>query len=162
SWNQTNKMPHHTFWWEGIDGTRVFTHFPPVDTYNANFHASQLAHAEKNFADKGRANTSLVPFGWGDGGGGPTREMLAAAHRTRDLEGSPTVRVARPTEFFAAAVGGRAVPGVPPRHVHHPGAHEARQPAQRAPAARGRAVGHHGGRPGGRGLPRRDAPPLLG
>ena len=34
---------------------------------------------------------------------GPTREMLAAAHRTRDLEGSPTVRLARPTEFFAAA-----------------------------------------------------------
>ena len=35
SWNQTDKMPHHTFWWEGIDGTRVFTHFPPVDTYNS-------------------------------------------------------------------------------------------------------------------------------
>ncbi len=45
SWNQTNKMPHHTFWWEGIDGTRVFTHFPPVDTYNAQFHAAELAHA---------------------------------------------------------------------------------------------------------------------
>ena len=35
SWNDTNKFPHHTFWWEGIDGSRVFTHFPPVDTYNA-------------------------------------------------------------------------------------------------------------------------------
>ena len=34
SWNTTNVFPHHTFWWEGIDGTRVFTHFPPVDTYN--------------------------------------------------------------------------------------------------------------------------------
>ncbi len=55
---------------------RVFTHFPPVDTYNAQLHARQLAHAEKNFADKGRATRSLVPFGWGDGGGGPTREML--------------------------------------------------------------------------------------
>src|SRR6185437_3992530 len=31
SWSQTNPFPHHTFWWEGIDGTRVFTHFPPVD-----------------------------------------------------------------------------------------------------------------------------------
>ena len=28
SWNTTNVFPHHTFWWEGIDGTRVFTHFP--------------------------------------------------------------------------------------------------------------------------------------
>ena len=35
SWNTTNRFPHHTFWWEGLDGTRVLTHFPPVDTYNA-------------------------------------------------------------------------------------------------------------------------------
>ncbi|PJN30079.1 alpha-mannosidase [Streptomyces sp. CB02613] len=103
SWNQHNRMPHHTFWWEGIDGTRVFTHFPPVDTYNAQLHARQLAHAEKNFADKGRATRSLVPFGWGDGGGGPTREMLERARRLRDLEGSPRVTVEKPSAFFAAA-----------------------------------------------------------
>ncbi|MFD5779589.1 alpha-mannosidase [Streptomyces sp. NPDC126933] len=103
SWNQTNKMPHHTFWWEGIDGTRVFTHFPPVDTYNAQFLASELAHAEKNFAEKGRASTSLVPFGWGDGGGGPTREMLEKARRLKSLEGSPTVEIEKPSAFFAAA-----------------------------------------------------------
>ncbi|MFF3325586.1 alpha-mannosidase [Streptomyces sp. NPDC002889] len=103
SWNQSNKMPHHTFWWEGIDGTRVFTHFPPVDTYNAQFHAAELAHAERNFADKGRATRSLVPFGWGDGGGGPTREMMEKARRLRDLEGSPRVTVEKPSAFFAAA-----------------------------------------------------------
>ncbi|MBT2895538.1 glycoside hydrolase family 38 C-terminal domain-containing protein [Streptomyces sp. McG3] len=103
SWNQHNRMPHHTFWWEGIDGTRVFTHFPPVDTYNAQLHAAELAHAEKNFADKGRATRSLVPFGWGDGGGGPTREMLERARRLRDLEGSPRVTVEKPSAFFAAA-----------------------------------------------------------
>ncbi|MFH8568234.1 alpha-mannosidase [Streptomyces sp. NPDC017993] len=103
SWNQTDKMPHHTFWWEGIDGTRVFTHFPPVDTYNSQFHARELAHAERNFADKGRATRSLVPFGWGDGGGGPTREMLERARRLRSLEGSPTVTIEPPSRFFAAA-----------------------------------------------------------
>ncbi|MES4902920.1 MULTISPECIES: glycoside hydrolase family 38 C-terminal domain-containing protein [unclassified Streptomyces] len=103
SWNQSNKMPHHTFWWEGIDGTRVFTHFPPVDTYNAQFHASELAHAEKNFADKGLASRSLVPFGWGDGGGGPTREMLEKARRLKSLEGSPRVEIERPSAFFAEA-----------------------------------------------------------
>ena len=81
SWNQTNKFPHHTFWWEGIDGTRVFTHFPPVDTYNAELSGRELAHAVRNFRDKGRATRSLVPFGYGDGGGGPTREMLARARR---------------------------------------------------------------------------------
>ncbi|MFC7302980.1 alpha-mannosidase [Streptomyces monticola] len=103
SWNQSNKMPHHTFWWEGIDGSRVFTHFPPVDTYNSQFLASELAHAEKNFADKGRASRSLVPFGFGDGGGGPTREMLERARRLRSLEGSPRVEIERPSAFFAAA-----------------------------------------------------------
>ncbi|WP_030574537.1 alpha-mannosidase [Streptomyces aureocirculatus] len=103
SWNQSNKMPHHTFWWEGIDGTRVFTHFPPVDTYNSQLHGAELAHAEKNFTDKGRATRSLVPFGWGDGGGGPTREMLERARRLRSLEGSPRVEVEKPSAFFAAA-----------------------------------------------------------
>ena len=83
SWNTTNVFPHHTFWWEGIDGTRVFTHFPPVDTYNAELTGRELAHAARNFRDKGAATRSLVPFGHGDGGGGPTREMLGArrAHR---------------------------------------------------------------------------------
>ena len=103
SWNETNVMPHHTFRWQGIDGTEVFTHFPPVDTYNAELSGAELARAERQYAEKGSANTSLVPFGWGDGGGGPTREMLAAARRTADLEGSPRVRLSSPREFFEAA-----------------------------------------------------------
>ena len=36
SWNDTNKPEHHTFIWEGIDGSRIFTHFPPADTYNGS------------------------------------------------------------------------------------------------------------------------------
>lgn len=78
SWNTVNTFPHHTFWWEGIDGTRVFTHFPPVDTYNAELSGAELSHAADNFREKGMAGSSLVPFGWGDGGGGPTREMIGA------------------------------------------------------------------------------------
>ncbi|HAP90566.1 MAG TPA: alpha-mannosidase [Arthrobacter bacterium] len=108
SWNQVNRMPHHTFNWEGIDGTRLFTHFPPVDTYNSELSGRELAHAERNFRDHGRANTSLVPFGYGDGGGGPTREMLAAASRTADLEGSPKVRVGSAESFFTQAEQGYA------------------------------------------------------
>lgn len=103
SWNETNVMPHHTFLWEGIDGTQLYTHFPPVDTYNSELSGEELARAQRQFAEKGRANVSLVPFGWGDGGGGPTREMLAAAARTRSLEGSPRVRVASPADFFREA-----------------------------------------------------------
>ncbi|MFB6984975.1 MULTISPECIES: alpha-mannosidase [unclassified Streptomyces] len=103
SWNTTNPFPHHSFLWEGLDGTRVFTHFPPVDTYVAELSGAELAHAERNFRDKGHATRSLVPFGWGDGGGGPTREMLARAGRLADLEGSPRVAIERPADFFAAA-----------------------------------------------------------
>jgi len=103
SWNETNRFPHHTFWWEGIDGTRVFTHFPPADTYEARLTAAELARAERQYAEKAGSSVSLIPFGHGDGGGGPTREMLAAAARTASLEGSPAVRVATPLEFFEAA-----------------------------------------------------------
>ncbi|HEX9226865.1 MAG TPA: alpha-mannosidase, partial [Arthrobacter sp.] len=103
SWNQVNRMPHHTFNWEGIDGTRLFTHFPPVDSYNSELSGRELAHAERNYRDHGRGTTSLVPFGYGDGGGGPTREMLAAARRTADLEGSPTVELGSAASFFTRA-----------------------------------------------------------
>ncbi|WP_282701375.1 glycoside hydrolase family 38 C-terminal domain-containing protein [Streptomyces sp. CC219B] len=103
SWNQTNTFPHHTFWWEGIDGTRIFTHFPPIDTYNARFSGEEMSRAVRNYAEKGGANRSLAPFGWGDGGGGPTREIMERARRLADLEGSPKVVVEHPDAFFAKA-----------------------------------------------------------
>ncbi|UGB35506.1 glycosyl hydrolase-related protein [Microbacterium sp. cx-55] len=103
SWNQTNRMPHHSFWWEGIDGTRVFTHFPPIETYNAELSPAELAHAERTFLDHGTGTVSLAPFGWGDGGGGPTREMVASAHRQADLEGSPRVVLGTPRDFYERA-----------------------------------------------------------
>ncbi|GAA2670285.1 alpha-mannosidase [Nonomuraea recticatena] len=103
SWSQVNTFPHHTFLWEGIDGTRIFTHFPPVDTYNCSMKGSEIAHAARNFKDKGVARHSLAPTGWGDGGGGTTREMVAKAARLRDLEGSATVTWETPADFFAKA-----------------------------------------------------------
>ena len=112
SWNETNTMPHHTFNWEGIDGTQVFTHFPPVDTYNSLLSGEELARAQRQYSEKGASNVSLVPFGYGDGGGGPTREMLAAAKRTESLEGSPSVRIASPRAFFEEAEGSYPHPPV--------------------------------------------------
>ncbi|HTZ43003.1 MAG TPA: glycoside hydrolase family 38 C-terminal domain-containing protein [Jatrophihabitans sp.] len=103
SWNETNRMPHHTFLWEGIDGTRVFTHFPPVDTYTAELSAAELARAERQHAERGLSDLSLVPYGHGDGGGGPTREMVETARRTADLEGSPRVELGLPEQFFQRA-----------------------------------------------------------
>ncbi|MGQ4511450.1 glycoside hydrolase family 38 N-terminal domain-containing protein [Streptomyces sp. DW26H14] len=103
SWSRTNTFPHHTFDWEGIDGTRIFTHFPPVDTYNCAMEGRQIAHAARNFKEKGAASVSLAPTGFGDGGGGTTREMVAKAARLRDLEGSAKVRWEKPADFFAKA-----------------------------------------------------------
>lgn len=103
SWSQTNQFPHHTFLWEGIDGTRVFTHFPPVDTYNCSMQGREIAHTARNFREKGRASMSLAPTGWGDGGGGTTREMIAKAARMKNLEGSPRVEWETPHDFFVKA-----------------------------------------------------------
>ncbi len=103
SWNRVNRFPHHTLEWVGIDGTGVFTHFPPADTYNGELTPGELLYSVRNFREAGTATRSLLPFGHGDGGGGPTREMLARAARAADTEGLPRVRVETPEEFFDAA-----------------------------------------------------------
>lgn len=103
SWNRVNRMPHHTFRWEGHDGSILFAHMPPIETYNAMLSAEELVYAENNFADHLTSSVSLAPYGWGDGGGGPTREMLSAAIRQADLEGVPRVTLSSPAHFFATA-----------------------------------------------------------
>jgi alpha-mannosidase len=103
SWNQVNKFPHHTFLWEGIDGSRVFTHFPPMDTYNSQLSGAELAKATRQFRESRVATRSLAPVGHGDGGGGTTREVAGRARRLADLEGSPRVQWQHPDEFFAEA-----------------------------------------------------------
>ncbi|TDD15902.1 alpha-mannosidase [Nonomuraea diastatica] len=103
SWNDTTVFPHHSFWWEGIDGTRIFTHFPPAETYAAEVTARELRHAVATFKDKAIASHSLLPYGYGDGGGGPTREMAERLHRFGDLEGAPRVSSRSPAEFFQEA-----------------------------------------------------------
>ena len=104
SWNKTNRFPHHTFRWEGIDGSTVFTHFPPIESYNALFKPMMLSHAVRTFTDKGRATRSLMPFGFGNGGGGPNRQMLQQFRRVRDLEGLPKIEMESPEAFFDAAI----------------------------------------------------------
>ena len=103
AWNDTNTFPHHTFDWEGLDGSRVLAHFPPVGNYNSDLSAPQLDRAERDFRDHRHQSSSLVPFGWGDGGGGPTREIVASGERFADTDGVPAVRFGGPGEFFATA-----------------------------------------------------------
>ena len=104
SWNQVNKFPHHTFAWEGIDGSRMFTHFPPMDTYNSQLSGMEVAKASRQFRESRVASGSIAPVGWGDGGGGTTREMTGKAERLADLEGSARVQWEHPDAFFERAM----------------------------------------------------------
>lgn len=103
SWNQSNTFPHHTFLWEGLDGSRVFAHFPPFNTYNGTFETRQVVDGVGRFQEHDRATCSLYPYGHGDGGGGPTREMLERARRMADFEGLPRVALETAAEFYERA-----------------------------------------------------------
>jgi len=100
SWNQFNKPAAHTFLWEGLDGSRVLTHFPPTDTYNGNCTVKEALFGVRNFKDHDRARESCLLFGHGDGGGGPTLEMLERLRRMRDVDGLPRIEQRSPAEFF--------------------------------------------------------------
>lgn len=103
SWSQFNKFPHHTFYWEGIDGSRIFTHFPPADTYIALMAPRELVFNVTNFLEHGRSTRSLYVYGHGDGGGGPDIAMLEQAKRLGDFEGLPQVEQERVSEFLVSA-----------------------------------------------------------
>ena len=104
SWNQFNKFPHHTFWWKGIDGSRIWSHFPPADTYNASCEPKEVSYSVKNYKDQGRADQSLYVFGHGDGGGGPTEKHLEFLKRGRLAPGYPEIaRGKKALDFFREA-----------------------------------------------------------
>jgi alpha-mannosidase len=93
SWSQVNQHPHHSFWWKGIDGTRVLTHMAPEGTYNSSAAPRAIAKAEQEYLDKSVSEHCLVIFGIGDGGGGPGEEHLERLCREKDLAGlSPVVQ----------------------------------------------------------------------
>ena len=100
SWNQFTEPPHHSFLWAGIDGSEVLVHMPPADTYNAVVSIAELRASAARFKDHDRTTGSLLVFGHGDGGGGPTAEMLEMARRAGDLQGVPRVQFAPTSEFF--------------------------------------------------------------
>jgi len=102
SLNRFNRPDSHTFVWEGIDGSEVLGHFPPADTYNSEAGVKELLYAEREFKDHESSGRSLLVFGFGDGGGGPTRAMLESLRRAADLQGLPRTTPATSDEFFSA------------------------------------------------------------
>ncbi len=100
SWNRFTSPQHHTFYWESPDGSRVLTHFPPADTYNGTCEVEELRYHAANYKNSDRGADAYYLFGHGDGGGGPTAEMLETLRRTEDLLGVPRCRQRTPEQFF--------------------------------------------------------------
>lgn len=118
SWNEFDKMPYDTFMWEGIDGTRILTHFIPsrdygkpaveggtetehFTTYNAMLNPSMVKGSWQRYSQKDLNNSVLMSFGYGDGGGGPTGEMLENQRRLQlGLPGCPETEISFAADFF--------------------------------------------------------------
>ncbi len=112
-WSQYNRMPYDSFWWQGLDGTRVLTHFSPTpsegspfaSTYNSIADPYEAFHTWTNYQQKdyGPAGTippMLMAFGYGDGGGGPTREMIENLEIMQDFPGMPRTHPGKAWSFF--------------------------------------------------------------
>ncbi len=94
-----DKFPYNNFYWEGIDGTSILTHFYKKN--NSRYDPFQLNERwNEDRVQEENIDTFLFPFGFGDGGGGATRDMLEGVLRTKDLEGAPRTKMESPIEFF--------------------------------------------------------------
>ena len=112
AWNQFNKVPYDTMKWRGIDGTEILTHLittldvgQPVKnfftTYNGRLHPDSIMGGWMRYQNKDINNDILISYGYGDGGGGPTREMLETSIRMeKGVKGIPKVRQAFAGDYF--------------------------------------------------------------
>lgn len=98
TYNSEPSFPYHTFWWEGIDGTKVLAHIH--NDYNSHTRPETIIQRWNTRVQKSGISTRLFPFGYGDGGGGATRDHLEYLRRCKNLEGVPATRMCHPVDFF--------------------------------------------------------------
>lgn len=99
TWNQYNTFPCGHFWWEGIDGTRVLA-VSGQPSYNGAAKPGELTSYWAALPERDRVDESLYTFGWGDGGGGPTEEMVEYVARQANMPGVPACRFGTTQEAF--------------------------------------------------------------
>lgn len=103
-WNDTNHFPYNTFWWKGIDGSSVLTHFNKTHIWPTPENLMEYVVTGKNTGntvlERSVSNKRLLSFGFGDGGGGPQFEMLEMARRIPDVEGLPKSGYVTVSEFM--------------------------------------------------------------
>lgn len=102
TWNERNPFPYDLYWWEGIDGSRVLAHSfaNPGSGYNARVTAQEVGETWRNFSGKQINDFSLLAFGHGDGGGGPSEEMLERFARLSEFPGMPRLKIGPVTDFY--------------------------------------------------------------
>ncbi len=98
NYNGGETFPYNTFTWEGIDGTGVLVHL--MNDYNSHTDPGFTVTRWKERVQKDGISSRLMPFGWGDGGGGPTREHVEFCLRQKNLEGAPRVKLEGPLAYF--------------------------------------------------------------
>lgn len=98
SYNEGEEFPYHYFAWEGIDGTSVTVFLPTSYIYQTT--PEEIESVWKNRRQRRNLDSFLLPFGYGDGGGGPTRDHIEYALRQKDLEGGAAVVIKGPNDFF--------------------------------------------------------------
>lgn len=103
-WNETTVFPHHLYRWEALDGTQVTAHIfnNPQHNYNGQVIPEQLLDTWRAFKGKKHHPESLFTFGFGDGGGGPTPEMLANLRAFPEFPGLPRLRTGHIDDFFGS------------------------------------------------------------
>lgn len=85
SWNNINTFPHTTFNWVGLDGSQVLCHMPPSETYTADANFGDVKRSVQQHKSMDQDASSLLVFGKGDGGGGPTWQHLEKLRRCRGI-----------------------------------------------------------------------------
>ena len=96
---EAQPFPYNIFWWEGMDGSKVLSH--TFKKNNANFQSGDLiTRWEEDRVQQENIDGLMFPFGFGDGGGGPTRDMVEMARRCADLEGAPRCHMESPIRYF--------------------------------------------------------------
>ena len=98
-WSQYNKFPYSLFWWQGIDGTKVVALMPPLN-YNGNVVPRDCLEQWNRFKQKDIYDEVIFSFGHGDGGGGPTKEMLENGLRLKNMAGIPRCRFGKVQDYF--------------------------------------------------------------
>ncbi len=120
-WSRFTRFPHDTFHWRGMDGSQVLVTFftAPGETiknhynYNGLIAPYDLKVAWEHYRQKEINDELLMPFGWGDGGGGPTREMIEAVRVEKDIPGFAYTRIGKVEPYFErleARLEGKDVP----------------------------------------------------